>query len=144
MIAGHGKSGIHDSVMDSARDSPVYRYVKEWGLALPPHIEYRTFPMLFYVPPLLPVISSREDDVTVTESDEFFHDIEKARIPIEYLANLLGAGNVGKVSYALRKQMAVRHYRRWSPLETWMARSSHGCCARRTCTRRKRPRRSTS
>ena len=31
---------------------------------------------------------------------------------MEYLASLLGAGNVGKVTYALRKQMAVRHYRR--------------------------------
>ena len=112
VIAAARKSGIHDSVMESARISPVYRFVKEWGIALPPHIEFRTFPMLFYVPPLLPVISRREDDVTVTESDEFFHDIEKARLPLEYLANLLGAGNVGKVSYALRKQMAVRHYRR--------------------------------
>jgi nitrate reductase beta subunit len=112
VIAAARRSGIHDSVMDSARNSPVYRFVKEWGIALPPHIEYRTFPMLFYVPPLLPVISRREDDVTVTESEEFFHDIEKARVPLEYLANLLGAGNVGKVGYALRKQMAVRHYRR--------------------------------
>jgi nitrate reductase beta subunit len=112
VIAAARRSGIHDSVMDSARDSPVYRFVKEWGIALPPHIEFRTFPMLFYVPPLLPVISRREDDVTVTDSDEFFHDIEKARMPLEYLANLLGAGNVGKVSYALKKQMAVRHYRR--------------------------------
>jgi len=60
----------------------------------------------------LPVISSRENDTVTTDSDEFFHDIEKARAPIEYLASLLGAGNAGKVSYALRKQMAVRHYRR--------------------------------
>ncbi|MCP4002915.1 MAG: nitrate reductase subunit beta [bacterium] len=112
VIAAARRNGIHDSVMDSARKSPVYKFVKEWGIALPPHIEYRTFPMLFYVPPLLPVISRREDDVSVTESEEFFHDIEKARLPLEYLANLLGAGNVGKVSYALRKQMAVRHFRR--------------------------------
>jgi zinc protease len=28
----------------------------EWKLALPPHIEYRTMPMLFYVPPMAPVI----------------------------------------------------------------------------------------
>jgi len=31
---------------------------------------------------------------------------------VEYLASLLGAGNPGLVRYALRKQMAVRHYRR--------------------------------
>ena len=112
VIKAARRSGVHDSVMESARNSPVYRFVKEWGIALPPHIEYRTFPMLFYVPPLLPVISRREDETTVTESDEFFHDIDKSRLPIQYLANLLGAGNTGKVSYALRKQMAVRQYRR--------------------------------
>ena len=37
--------------------SPVYRFAKEWKLGLPLHVEYRTFPMLFYVPPLLPVMS---------------------------------------------------------------------------------------
>jgi nitrate reductase beta subunit len=98
--------------MESARYSPVYKFVKEWKIALPPHIEYRTLPMLFYVPPMLPVISSRENDTVTTESDKFFHDLEKARMPIEYLASLLGAGDTGKVDYALRKQMAVRHYRR--------------------------------
>jgi nitrate reductase beta subunit len=106
------RNGIHDSVLESARHSPVYRFVMEWKIALPPHIEFRTMPMLFYVPPLLPVISSRENDTITTDSDKFFHDLEKARMPIEYLASLLGAGDTGKVDYALRKQMAVRHYRR--------------------------------
>jgi len=106
------RNGIHDSVLESARHSPVYRFVKEWKIALPPHIEFRTMPMLFYVPPLLPVISSRENDTITTDSDKFFHDLEKARMPVEYLASLLGAGDTGKVDYALRKQMAVRHYRR--------------------------------
>jgi nitrate reductase beta subunit len=53
-----------------------------------------------------------EDGTVTTDSDDFFHDIDKARAPIEYLASLLGAGNTGLVRYALRKQMAVRHYRR--------------------------------
>jgi len=68
--------------------------------------------MLFYVPPMLPVMSSRQGDTVVTDSDEFFHDIEKARVPLEYMASLMGGGNAGKVSYALKKQMAVRQYRR--------------------------------
>jgi nitrate reductase beta subunit len=112
VIQAAERSGIHASVMESARNSPVFRFVKEWKIALPPHAEYRTLPMLFYVPPMLPVMSSREDDTVTTDSDEFFHDLEKARMPIEYLASLLGAGNASKVTYALRKQMAVRHYRR--------------------------------
>ncbi len=105
-------NGVHESSMEAARKSPVYRFVKEWKIALPPHIEFRTLPMLFYVPPLLPVISTRDGDTVTTMSDNLFHDIDKSRAPVEFLASLLGAGNTGKVSYALRKQMAVRHYRR--------------------------------
>jgi nitrate reductase beta subunit len=112
VIAAARRNGVHDSVLESARQSPVYQFVKVWKIALPPHVEYRTLPMLFYVPPMLPVMSSREGDTVVTDSDEFFHDIEKSRIPIEYLASLMGGGNAGMVSYALKKQMAVRHYRR--------------------------------
>jgi nitrate reductase beta subunit len=112
VIRAARRSGIHDSVMESARRSPVYRFVKEWKIALPPHIEFRTLPMLFYVPPLLPVMSSRDGGTVTTDSDGLFHDIDKARAPIEFLASLLGAGNARSVRYALKKQMAVRHYRR--------------------------------
>jgi nitrate reductase beta subunit len=45
-------------------------------------------------------------------SDELFHDIEEARVPIKFLASLLGGGLEGKVAYALRKQKAVRWHRR--------------------------------
>jgi len=104
--------GMSDAVLDAARRSPVYKFVKEWGLALPPHLEFRTLPMLFYVPPLLPVTSSEEEGTVCTDSDDFFHAVDKARVPVEYLGNLLGAGNSGVVSYALRKLMAVRYHRR--------------------------------
>ena len=52
------QNGVPDAVIDSARRSPVYRFVKEWGIALPLHPEYRTLPMLFYVPPLLPAMAA--------------------------------------------------------------------------------------
>jgi nitrate reductase beta subunit len=45
-------------------------------------------------------------------SDDFFHDIEQARVPLQFLGNLFGAGHQGKVVYALKKQKAVRTYRR--------------------------------
>jgi nitrate reductase beta subunit len=106
------RNGIAESVLATARRSPVYKFVKEWGIALPPHLEYRTLPMLFYVPPLLPVTSGQDGDTTTTDSGDFFHAIEKARMPVEFLGSLLGAGNTGVVSYALRKMMAVRYYRR--------------------------------
>jgi len=106
------RNGIDESVIESAQRSPVYRFVKEWKIALPPHIEYRTLPMLFYVPPMSPVLASRANGTIEHESDELFHDIDQARVPLRYLANLFGAGHVGPVRYALAKQKAVRWHRR--------------------------------
>ncbi len=106
------RSGVPEAVIESARRSPVLRFVKHWGLALPLHAEFRTFPMLFYVPPLLPVMARSEGGVVSSDSDDLFADIEKARVPIRYLARLFAAGNEGKVRYSLRKQMAVRLLRR--------------------------------
>lgn len=105
-------NGIHDSVIESAQSSPVYKFVKEWKIALPPHIEFRTLPMLFYVPPMSPVMANKNDDTVQSVSDNFFHDIEQSRIPLQFLGNLFGAGHQGKVLYALKKQKAVRTYRR--------------------------------
>jgi nitrate reductase beta subunit len=112
VIAAARGNGIHDSVIESAQNSPVYKFVKEWKIALPPHIEYRTMPMLFYVPPLSPVMANRDDDTVTSVSSEFFHDIQEARVPLQFLANLFGAGHQGKLVYALKKQKAVRIYRR--------------------------------
>jgi nitrate reductase beta subunit len=113
VIAAARANGVHDSVIESAQKSPVYRFVKEWKLALPPHLEYRTMPMLFYVPPMSPVMSSQTDGAIDHVSDDLFHDIEDARVPMKFLANLFGAGEEGPLRYALRKQKAVRWYRRF-------------------------------
>lgn len=106
------KAGIPESTLKAARRSPVYKFVKEWKLALPPHIEYRTLPMLFYVPPMSAVTASYDGKVINGTSDEFFHDINDSRVPMQFLGNLFGAGYTGKIEYALRKQKAVRWYRR--------------------------------
>ena len=112
VIEGARRNGIHESVIESAQQSPVYKFVKVWKIALPPHLEYRTLPMLFYVPPMSPVMARKEGDTIEHVSDSFFHDIDESRVPVAYLASLLGAGNEGKVRYALRKQKAVRLWRR--------------------------------
>ncbi|HLE32544.1 MAG TPA: nitrate reductase subunit beta [Bacteroidota bacterium] len=112
VIEAARKNGIHESVIESAQRSPIYKFVKEWKIALPPHIEYRTLPMLFYVPPMSPVMSNQQDGTVSSVSDNFFHDIEQARVPLKFLANMFGAGGEGKVIYALKKQKAVRMYRR--------------------------------
>jgi nitrate reductase beta subunit len=107
------RNGVHQSVIESAQRSPAYRFVKDWKLALPPHLEYRTLPMLFYVPPMSPVMSSSENGSLKHVSGDLFHDIEEARVPMKFLANLFGAGEEGPLRYALRKQKAVRWYRRF-------------------------------
>jgi nitrate reductase beta subunit len=101
-------SGIPDAVVESARRSPVYRFVKEWEIALPLHPEYRTLPMLFYVPPLLPAMAQ---DAAEGEAS-FFTSLEKARLPLRYLASLFTAGNEEIVKQTYRKLMAVRLHRR--------------------------------
>jgi len=112
VIAGAKKNGIQEDVIASAQKSPVYKWVVEWGLALPLHAEHRTLPMLFYVPPLLPVMASVGDGGYDTSISEFLGSIDKYRLPLKYMASLFGAGNEGVVRYALRKQLAVRYYRR--------------------------------
>jgi nitrate reductase beta subunit len=105
-------NGIHYSVIEAAQRSPVYQFVKVWKLALPPHIEFRTLPMLFYVPAMSPVMSTNENGTVHHTSEDLFHDIDQARVPMKFLASLFGAGHEGKVRYALGKQKAVRWYRR--------------------------------
>jgi nitrate reductase beta subunit len=108
IIAAAHASGIDDAVLAAAQKSPVYKWVKEWNLALPLHIEYRTLPMLFYVPPMSPLAAGCAGD----SPEDIFHQIDNARLPLAFLASLFSAGDQQKVRYALRKQSAVRTYRR--------------------------------
>ena len=59
-----------------------------------------------------PVMAQKDGDIISHTSQDLFHDIDEARIPMQYLARLFGAGHEAKVRYALRKQKAVRVYRR--------------------------------
>jgi nitrate reductase beta subunit len=69
--------------------------------------------MLFYVPPLLPVMGRVEDGVYGRVAVEGFAGaVDAARLPIRYLASLFSAGNTELVRTALLKLTAVRCYRR--------------------------------
>jgi nitrate reductase beta subunit len=103
------RDGVPERTIDAARRSPVWRWVKEWGLALPLHAELRTVPMLFYVPPLLPVVRGAEDLATEAEP---FAALDRARLPLRYLASLFSAGNEEVLRAAYRKLLAVRAHRR--------------------------------
>jgi nitrate reductase beta subunit len=112
VMAGAKDNGIDDLWIQSAQKSPVYKFVKVWNLALPLHPEARTLPMLYYVPPLLPVMASIETSGYDIQGEDYFGSIDQARIPLRYLARLFAAGNEGVVRAALQKLIAVRVYRR--------------------------------
>ncbi len=111
VIAGARKNGIGDDWIASAQKSPTYKFVKQWGIALPLHIEFRTLPMLFYVPPLLPMLASTESGSYDLGNSDFFGNVEKFRMPMKYMARLFSAGNEGIVKNALKKLLAVRAYK---------------------------------
>jgi len=111
VLAEARRAGIPEQVLQAAQKSPVYRFVKQWGVALPLHPEFRTLPMLFYVPPMLPVIS-RENQGRQQLADEFFTTLEQARLPIRYLAGLFAGGNEEEVKAVYRRLIAVRMQRR--------------------------------
>ncbi len=110
------ENGISPGWIESAQKSPVWKYVVEWKLALPLHPEFRTMPMLYYVPPLLPVMGRSENSVYGHDTVDLFASIDKARLPMKYLAALFSAGNLGPVRDAMKKLLAVRVYQRSSTL----------------------------
>ncbi len=112
VIEAAGKSGVHFSMIEAAQKSPVYKFVKEWDMALPLHPEFRTLPMLFYIPPLLPVIGYVEKGNYRLDDEEFFTTLDKARLPMRYLASLFAAGDESRIRSVLEKMLAVRMYRR--------------------------------
>ncbi len=105
-------NGISPGWIESAQKSPVWKYVMEWKMALPLHPEFRTLPMLYYVPPLLPVMGRMDNSVYEHDSETIFASIDKARLPMKYLAALFSAGNMEPVRDSMKKLMAVRVYQR--------------------------------
>ncbi len=112
VVAAAHKKGIPDGVIEAAQKSPVYRFVKQWKLALPLHPEFRTMPMLFYVPPLLPVISSEQAGGVHRLAEDFFGSLENARMPIQYMARLFAAGQEEPVKNVYKRLLAVRYSKR--------------------------------
>ncbi|WP_460794986.1 nitrate reductase subunit beta [Microbacterium sp. GXF0217] len=105
--------GIPEDWLEAAQRSPIWRLIQQYEVALPLHPEYRTMPMVWYIPPLSPVV----DVVTGSGNDgedarTLFAAIDKLRIPIEYLAELFTAGDTRPVDHALRRLAAMRSYMR--------------------------------
>ena len=79
-------------------------------MALPLHPEYRTLPMVWYVPPLSPITSAANAGHIGINGE--LPDLTQMRIPVQYLANLLTAGDTAPVIRALQRMLAMRSYQR--------------------------------
>jgi nitrate reductase beta subunit len=104
------RDGVPEAWLQAAKASPVYKMAMEWKIAFPLHPEYRTLPMVWYVPPLSPIQSAANSgDIGAFGA---LPDVRSLRIPVRYLANLLTAGDEKPVVAALERMLAMRAYMR--------------------------------
>lgn len=106
------KEGIPEDWIEAAQRSPIYKMVMEWRIALPLHPEYRTLPMVWYVPPLSPITNRIEGQGSALDPNDIFPAIDSMRIPVDYLANLLTAGDSRLIREVLRKMAVMRIHMR--------------------------------
>ena len=113
VIADAKANGIPSDWLDAAAKSPLYALIKHFKVALPLHPEYRTMPMVWYIPPLSPVVDLLQSQGHDAEAGgNLFGAIDALRIPLEYLAELFTAGDVEPVRLVLQKLAAMRSYMR--------------------------------
>lgn len=104
------KQGIPFNLLEAAKQSPVYKLAIDWKVAFPLHPEYRTLPMVWYIPPLSPVADALESGKTGLNG--ILPDVDDLRIPNKYLANMFTAGDEVPIINALRKMLAIRSFMR--------------------------------
>jgi len=102
--------GIPEDWIKAAQESPIWKMAMEWKVAFPLHPEYRTLPMVWYIPPLSPIQNAAE--AGAIGSDGAMPDVHSLRIPLRYLANMLTAGDEKPVATALERMLAMRAYMR--------------------------------
>ncbi|MDM8084113.1 nitrate reductase subunit beta [Cellulomonas cellasea] len=107
------EAGIPEDWIAAAQASPIWSLISEYQVALPLHPEYRTMPMVWYIPPLSPVV----DVVAGSGADgedapTLFAAIDRLRIPVEYLAGLFTAGDTEPVTASLQRLAAMRAHMR--------------------------------
>jgi len=106
-------AGIPRDWVAAAQRSPVWALINRFEVALPLHPEYRTLPMVWYIPPLSPVVDSlRETGHDAEAAANLFGAIDALRIPIGYLAELFTAGDPKPVRDVLARLAAMRAFMR--------------------------------
>ncbi|ATO27249.1 nitrate reductase subunit beta [Bacillus atrophaeus] len=106
------EQGIPAEWIEAAQQSPIYKMIIDWKIALPLHPEYRTLPMVWYIPPLSPIMNVFEGKGSHQTAEDIFPAIDQMRIPIEYLAQLLTAGDTDHIRTTLKKMSVMRQYMR--------------------------------
>ena len=107
--------GIPEDWIKAAQESPIWKMAMEWKVAFPLHPEYRTLPMVWYIPPLSPIQNAAEAGAIGTDAG--MPDVKNLRIPVRYLANMLTAGDEAPVVTALERMLAMRSYMRSKTVE---------------------------
>jgi nitrate reductase beta subunit len=125
VIAQARADGVPEAWIEAARKSPIYKMAIDWRVAFPLHPEYRTLPMVWYVPPLSPIQSAVS--LGAIEHDGVMPDVRSLRIPVKYLANMLTAGEEAPVVAALERMLAMRAYMRAKTIDGVI---DHGVAAR--------------
>lgn len=82
VIAQARRDGVPDAWLEAARRSPVWKMAMEWKVAFPLHPEYRTLPMVWYVPPLSPIQSAA--DAGKMGVNGAMPDVRSLRIPLPW------------------------------------------------------------
>jgi len=101
------EQGIPQDWLEAAKNSPVWKMAMDWKIAFPLHPEYRTLPMVWYIPPLSPIQNAAEAGLIGHDGD--MPDVKSL---LRYLANMLTAGDEAPVISALERMLAMRAYMR--------------------------------
>ncbi|BDZ42390.1 hypothetical protein GCM10025865_16890 [Paraoerskovia sediminicola] len=109
VVAAAAAQGIPEEWVLAAQMSPIWALISRFEVALPLHPEYRTLPMVWYVPPVSPVAdvvaasgADGEDFATLSAA------IDRLEAPVAYLAELFTAGDRAVAARVLRRLVAVR------------------------------------
>lgn len=113
VVAAARAAGIPEDWIEAAQRSPIWDLIMKYEVALPLHPEYRTMPMVWYIPPLSPMVDAlRDTGHDAEQAGNLFGAIDALRIPVDYLAELFTAGDPAPVTAVLRRLAAMRAYQR--------------------------------
>ena len=110
VVAAAEAENIPHSWIDAAQNSPIWDLIFKYEVAVPLHPEYRTLPMVWYIPPLSPIQSAIENGLV--GENGIIPSVDEMRIPLRYLANLLTAGKIEPIKEALERMIAMRRFKR--------------------------------